>query len=146
MKDIPIKPYLIRAVYEWCVANDVIPYLTAVSSHCHNLPTNLTICNDVTLNIDPAATSDLLIDNEFVQFNTRFNGLTKKITIPIGVVISIFPKELGHGLSFIPEIMEDQKVNLIETENSKSKMPVKTKSSKNGAKVNRDKSFLKIVK
>lgn len=146
MKDISIKPFLIRAVYDWCVANATTPYLTAISSQCHNLPANLTIDQNVTLNIDPAATGGFTIDHEFVRFNTRFNGLALKITIPIEAIKSIFSKELGHGLSFVPEIMENSKVNLIETENKKNKIPVKAKNSKKDTKVNRDKSFLKIVK
>lgn len=146
MRDVSIKPYLIRAVYEWCIANSVAPYITAISSQCHNLPENLTIDKNVTLNIDLAATDDLVIDNEFVQFNARFNGLAKKISIPIEAIKSIFSKELGHGLSFVPEIMEDSGVNLIETENSKSRIPAKVKNSKADSKISRDKSFLKIVK
>ncbi len=123
MKDIPIKPYLIRAVYEWCIASEVAPHLTAVSIHCHNLPENLVLHEDVTLNI------------EFVQFNARFNGISRKILIPIEAVKAIFSKELEHGLSFTPE-----------TKNKKVKIPVKTRDSKINTKVNRDKSFLKIVK
>ncbi|MBK6618885.1 MAG: ClpXP protease specificity-enhancing factor SspB [Nitrosomonas sp.] len=135
MKDIAIKPYLIRAVYEWCIASEVAPHLTAVSIHCHNLPENLVLHEDVTLNIDPVATDGLSINDEFVQFNARFNGISRKILIPIEAVKAIFSKELEHGLSFTPE-----------TKNEKVKIPVKTIDSKINTQVNRDKSFLKIVK
>ncbi|MDT8364020.1 MAG: ClpXP protease specificity-enhancing factor SspB [Nitrosomonas sp.] len=146
MKNISVKPYLIRAVYQWCVDNNVTPQLTVVSIHCHNLPENLMTHEDVTLNIGPSATTNLLIDNEFIQFDTRFNGFIKKITIPVDAIKAVFSKELEHGLTFVNGIMEHTKVNLVETEDSKNSVPDKPNGLKTNANTNRSKPFLKIIK
>lgn len=150
MKDISsIKPYLIRAVYEWCVANSMTPYLTAISRQCHNLPSNLTTDRNVVLNIDPSATDKLIINDEFVQFSARFNGLSKKITIPIDAVESIFSKELRHGLSFIPGMIEETTKGATETVCRETEIPVRTEKTESLAadlKASHAKPFLKVVK
>ncbi len=146
IKDLSIKPYLIRAVYEWCIANNATPHLTALSSSCQNLPVDLSNSEDITLNIGLTAVSDLLMNNELIQFNTRFNGFVKKVTIPVEAIRSIFSKESGDGLSFFPEITNSSGISMIEAENSKKQVADGIKGSENDIKFNRDKSFLKIVK
>lgn len=146
MRDLPIKPYLIRAVYEWCVSNDATPHLTALSSCCNNLPTDLSVHKYVTLNINLAAISGLQMNNEFVEFNTRFNGSVKKITIPVEAIRSIFSKESGQGLNFFPEITNNSGTNLVEAEDNKEQAAIRIKNPKNDIETNPDKPSLKIVK
>lgn len=99
-----IKPYLIRAVYEWCIDNGHCPYISVLEEGCSGVSIELFENGKVTLNISSQSVTDLLIDNEIIQFVTRFNGVSKKVSIMLGAVVAIFSRESGQGLTFAPEI------------------------------------------
>ncbi len=99
-----IKPYLIRAVHQWCTDNMNCPHVSVLESGCSGIPAELFKDGEIILNISYQATSDLLIDNETIQFVARFNGVSRKVEIMIGAVIAIFTRESGQGLTFTPEI------------------------------------------
>ncbi len=143
-----IKPYLIRAVYEWCTNNDFTPYISAVIDGCSDIPVELAEDGEITLNISHTATHGLLISNETICFTTRFNGVARQIEIAVGAVKAVFAKELGQGLTFIPEVVP--KANKAVTNEEQGAIIQSTAldddQDASFPEVKRSKSFLKLVK
>jgi stringent starvation protein B len=101
--EIGTKPYLIRAIYEWCVDCGYTPYLSvSVTSACR-VPMEYVKNNELVLNVSPSATRNLKIDNDRVHFSARFNGVSREVSVPIGAVAGIFARENNEGLLFKAE-------------------------------------------
>lgn len=100
------KPYLIRALYEWCMDYQHTPYLAAWVNEYTRVPMQYVQDNQIVLNISATATQNLIIDNEWVSFHARFGGVSQEVWIPIGHVLSIFSKESGEGMGFDVEPYE----------------------------------------
>lgn len=99
-QEISTKPYLMRAIYEWCADSGLTPYLAvAVDEHCQ-VPLEFVKDGEIVLNIGPSATPDLTIDNAWVSFSARFSGVAREIFVPVGAVIGIYARENGQGLFF----------------------------------------------
>ncbi len=104
MSEQSAKPYLVRALYEWCVEQGYTPYLAVrVNSKTH-VPTDFVKNGEIILNVSPLATHKLTMDNEWTLFNARFNGVTQEIAVPFSAVVGIFAKETGYGMGFQPEV------------------------------------------
>lgn len=100
MSDKSTKPYLIRAIYEWCVDNGYTPYLSVVVDNRTRVPLEYVKDGGIVLNLSPSATHGMLMDNDWIQFSARFNGVSRQIEIPIAAVAGIFARENGEGLGF----------------------------------------------
>ena len=99
-EDVSIRPYLLRAVYEWCVEKKYTPYLaTDAQRNDVQIPSAAGGDKIVILNISPSAVRDLTI-NDMVMFTARFNGVTSHVILPTGAVTGIYARETGSGLSF----------------------------------------------
>lgn len=99
--DIPsTKPYLLRAIHEWCSDNGLTPYITVAVDAGVRVPPEFVRDGQITLNIDYDATSHLRIDNETLAFNARFNGAAREILIPVSNVLAIYARENGMGMGF----------------------------------------------
>ena len=98
--DTSTKPYLMRAIYEWCVDSGLTPYLAVVVDNNCQVPMEFVKDGEIVLNIGAGATPNLTIDNEWVSFNARFGGVAREIFVPVGAVIGIYAKENGQGLFF----------------------------------------------
>lgn len=94
------KPYLIRALYEWCLDSGFTPYLAVWVNEHTRVPMQFVQDNQIVLSISEAATKDLHIDNDWIHFHARFGGVSQELWIPVGHVISIFAKENGVGMGF----------------------------------------------
>ncbi len=94
------KPYLIRAIYEWCQDNQYTPYLASAIDENVVVPSEYSNNKELVLNISFSATKDLLIDNEWITFKAVFNGVAHEIVIPIANVLAIFAKENSQGMQF----------------------------------------------
>lgn len=94
------KPYLIRALYEWCNDNGYTPYLQIWVNEYTRVPRQYVQEQHITLNIGMNATQNLVIDNEWITFQARFGGVAQNIDIPVGHVKAIFAKETGEGMGF----------------------------------------------
>ncbi|MCP1660307.1 ClpXP protease specificity-enhancing factor [Neisseria perflava] len=94
------KPYLLRALYEWCLDNSQTPHIVAWVNEHTRVPPQYVRENEIVLNIGPTASHDLSIDNEWVSFAARFGGVLHDIWIPVGHIISIFGRESGEGMGF----------------------------------------------
>ena len=100
------KPYLLRALYEWCTDNGQTPHLVVWVNEHTRVPMQYVRDNEIVLNIGPAASHNLNIDNDWISFSARFGGVAHDIWIPVGHVISIFSRESGEGRGFEVEPYE----------------------------------------
>jgi stringent starvation protein B len=100
------RPYLIRALYEWCTDNGYTPYIAAYVDDTVQVPREHVKNNEIVLNISMDATSALKLGNEFVEFKARFSGSAREIMVPIDRVIAIYARENGQGMAFpVPQGM-----------------------------------------
>ena len=97
------KPYVVRALYEWCADAGFTPYLTVLVNNQTRVPMAYVRDGQITLNISMTATQNLQIDNEAITFNARFGGAPFSLYIPMGAVIGIYARESAEGLFFEPE-------------------------------------------
>ena len=100
MSEQSAKPYLIRAICEWCADNTLTPYLAVKVNSQTRVPAAYVKNGEIVLNISTGATRRLTIDNERVQFTARFNGVSQEVSVPIAAVSGIFAKETGYGFAF----------------------------------------------
>lgn len=100
----PLKPYLIRAIYDWILDNQLTPHLLVDAEHPQAvLPMQFVQDGRIILNIRPQAVEALDLANEAIEFNTRFSGKSTYVKAPIGAVLAIYAKENGKGMVFEPE-------------------------------------------
>jgi stringent starvation protein B len=104
MSEQSAKPYLVRALYEWCVEQGYTPYLAVRVNSKTRVPMDYVKNGEIILNVSPLATHKLTMDNEWTLFNARFNGSTQEIAVPFAAVVGIFAKETGYGMGFQPEV------------------------------------------
>jgi stringent starvation protein B len=103
-----MKPYLLRAVHQWCTDQGHTPYLAvAVLGDRIRVPMEYVKDNEIVLNVSYNATRDMLIENDFITFSARFNGVPQDIVVPIGNVIALFARENGMGMNFEAVIDEE---------------------------------------
>jgi stringent starvation protein B len=94
------RPYLLRALYEWCADNALTPYVAAFVDDSVKVPREHVKNNEIVLNISMDATSNLQIGNDFLQFKARFGGVAREIVVPIDHIIAIYARENGQGMAF----------------------------------------------
>jgi len=97
---ISTKPYLVRAIFEWCVDQGFVPYLTVTVDGSTRVPRGHVKDGQITLNIGPEATHQLILGNEEITFQARFNGSSFPVVVPINAVAAIFARENGQGMAF----------------------------------------------
>lgn len=100
MSGLSQQPYLLRALYEWCVDSGYTPYINVrVDAHTR-VPTAFVRDGQIVLNIGPNAVRNLQMDNEWVSFSARFGGVAHEILVPVGNVVAIYARETGEGMVF----------------------------------------------
>ena len=107
MAEISTKPYMIRAIYEWCCDSGHTPYLLVKVGGRARVPMQHVNNGEIVLNVSPMATHALQMGNELIQFEARFNGVPEHIVVPVGNVAAIYARETGSGMAFSPEIDEE---------------------------------------
>jgi len=100
MSEQSAKPYLIRAICEWCADNGLTPYLAVKVNAETRVPTSYVKNGEIVLNIGASATRKLTIDNVGVRFSARFSGTSHEVAVPMSAVAGIFAKETGYGFAF----------------------------------------------
>ena len=101
MSDVPsTKPYLVRALHQWCVDHGFTPYLAVFVTEQVHVPMDYVSNNEITLNLSPDACHGLEIGQDWITFKARFAGVPRDIDIPISHVMAIYAKENGQGMSF----------------------------------------------
>ena len=100
MSEIPTKPYILRALYEWCVDNGYTPHLAVKVDSRVQVPSEYVKAGEITLNISPTAVHKLQMGNELIEFSARFGGVARQIAVPIVAVHALYARETGHGMTF----------------------------------------------
>ena len=100
MSEISTKPYLMRAIYEWCTDNGYTPYLAVMVDAYTQVPVQFVRDGQIVLNISQGATKGLKMDNEAVRFGARFGGVAREVYVPVENVIAIYASENGQGMAF----------------------------------------------
>jgi stringent starvation protein B len=104
MSEQSAKPYLVRAICEWCADNGLTPYLAVKVNGQTRVPAAHVKNGEIVLNVSANATRRLTIDNDRVQFSARFSGASQEVSVPMSAVAGIFAKETGYGFAFtVPE-------------------------------------------
>ncbi len=104
MAETSTKPYMIRALHEWCTDNGYTPQIAVQVDANTMVPTAHIRDGQITLNIGTLATNRLVIGNDAIEFQARFSGVTENLYIPIGTVTAIFARETGAGMGFEVEL------------------------------------------
>jgi stringent starvation protein B len=94
------KPYLIRAIHEWCSDSGLTPYITVQVNADTRVPAEHVKNGEIVLNVGNDAAHRLTIGNDRIQFAARFNGVSRECSIPVEAVTGVFAKENGQGLFF----------------------------------------------
>lgn len=122
------RPYLIRALYEWCTENGFSPYLAVQVDASVRVPMDHVKNGEIVLNISFDATSSMQLGNEFIEFKARFGGVAREIVIPVTHVTAIYARENGQGMAFpAPTVLTSAAVSTlppIEAPAARSVSPV----------------------
>jgi len=103
------RPYLIRALYEWLVDNDLTPYLLVDANRDEvHVPTRYVEEGRIVLNVSPSAVRDLSLGNDLVAFEARFGGSAFAISLPPDAVLGVYARENGKGMLFPDEGVQDE--------------------------------------
>ena len=94
------RPYLIRALHDWCTDNGFTPYLAVHVDGSVTVPMEYVKNNEIVLNVGFEATSSLKLGNDFIEFRARFGGMARDILVPIDHVVAIYARENGQGMAF----------------------------------------------
>ena len=94
------RPYLIRALHDWCTDNGFTPYIAVFVDAAVQVPMEYVKNNEIVLNVGFEATSGLKLGNDFIEFKARFGGASREIVVPVDHVIAIYARENGQGMAF----------------------------------------------
>ncbi len=94
------RPYLIRALYDWCSDNGLTPYVAVMVDETVQVPREYVKDGEIVLNISFDATSALKLGNEYIEFKARFGGVARDIHVPVSRVLAIYARENGQGMAF----------------------------------------------
>ncbi|MBO9357103.1 ClpXP protease specificity-enhancing factor [Bordetella petrii] len=100
MGETSTKPYLLRALHEWCTDNGYTPYITVQVDEHTLVPLAHVRDGQITLNVGTLATNKLVLGNEFIEFQARFSGVTENVSVPVAAVSAIYARETGAGMGF----------------------------------------------
>ena len=145
MSEQSAKPYLIRAICEWCADSTLTPYLAVKVNAETRVPMAFVKNGEIVLNVSTTATRKLTIDNEWIQFTARFNGSSQEVSVPMNAVSGIFAKETGYGFSF--SSAQDPVASLVAATAPHDPEPVEPEPSpKEAGKAKARPSHLQIIK
>jgi stringent starvation protein B len=94
------RPYLIRALHDWCSDNGFTPYIAVYVDARVQVPNEYVKNNEIVLNVGFEATTALKLGNEAIEFKARFGGKSREIMVPVDHVIAIYARENGQGMAF----------------------------------------------
>ena len=149
------KPYLIRALYEWCTDNGYTPHIAVKVQGQVRVPMEFVRNGDIVLNIAFSATSGLQMDNQAVTFKARFGGVSRDIYVPIDAIAAIYASENGQGMAFdvIADLAASKELLDVETAPAKAELSLslaasgsETDAEENKSKEGRKKPSLTVIK
>lgn len=97
----PSRPYLVRALNDWILDNDMTPYIVVdVDVQGVSVPEDYVTNGQIILNISPGAVNELLVGEDAISFKARFGGVPMHVYVPIVAIMAIYSKENGQGMVF----------------------------------------------
>jgi stringent starvation protein B len=142
MSEQSAKPYLVRAICEWCADNGLTPYLAVRVNRETKVPLAYVKNGEIVLNVSASATRRLTIDNDWIQFTARFNGVSQEVSVPMSAVAGIFAKETGYGFAF--NVPQDPAASLVNA-TAPTDEP-RARAETNGEKARARPSHLQVIK
>jgi stringent starvation protein B len=114
------RPYLIRALHEWCIDNGLTPLITVQVDSSTQVPREHVKDKEIVLNLSFDATSGLKLGNDYIEFKARFSGVARDIVVPVNRVVAIYARENSQGMAFpnlpVFDGSSDEDVNTVKTE------------------------------
>lgn len=144
MQEPSTKPYLIRALHDWCTDNGYTPHIVVKVDENTVVPVSHIHDGQITLNVGLLATNQLRIGNEYIDFQARFNGITEDIFVPVAAVTAIYARETGTGMGF--EVSESAPYAQEEVRPSDASAPTTDSSEGSKPSGGAKPSHLKIIK
>jgi len=124
MSDIPSnKPYLIRALHQWCSDNGFAPFMAVFVDSTVEVPMEFVKNDEIVLNLSTEACHQLHIENDFISFQARFGGVPRKILVPITHVLAIYARENGQGMSFPFDPSQARDLHIADTSDAHPEKP-----------------------
>jgi len=119
MSDIPSnKPYLIRALHQWCTDFGFTPFMAVFVDSSVEVPMEFVKNDEIVLNLSLEACHQLNLDNDWISFQARFGGVPRKIMVPVSHVLAIYARENGQGMSFPFDASQSSKSKEVSPENA----------------------------
>ena len=100
MSKVSTKPYLVRAIYDWCLDQGYTPYVAVMVDARTVVPPGFARDGQIVLNLSPDATAHLVMGNELITFQARFGGVAHALSLPVANVLAVYARENGHGMAF----------------------------------------------
>ena len=133
MSDIPSnKPYLIRALHQWCTDFGFTPFIAVFVDARVEVPMEFVKNDEIVLNLSVEACHQLAIENDWISFQARFGGIPRKIMVPVSHVLAIYARENGQGMSFPFDPAQARDLHVADAADS---APEKPKSSRPALKI-----------
>ena len=133
MSDVPSnKPYLIRALHQWCTDFGFTPFIAVFVDARVEVPMEFVKNDEIVLNLSLEACHQLQMENDWISFQARFGGIPRKIMVPVTHVLAIYARENGQGMSFP---FDPKQVRGLHAADSKDESPEKPKTSRPALKI-----------
>src|SRR5262245_35378106 len=100
MSEISTKPYLIRAIHQWCTDSGYTPYIAVLADETVSVPREFVKNGEIVLNVSPLATNRLQLGNDAIEFQARFGGVPREVYVPVEKVLAVYARENGQGMAF----------------------------------------------
>lgn len=114
------RPYLIRALHEWCADNGFSPYIAVHVDASVRVPMEFVKNGEIVLNVSLDATSALRLGNDFIEFKARFGGVAREIVVPVSHVVAIYARENGQGMAFPAPVSVAAELSVIDDPSASS--------------------------
>ena len=133
MSDVPSnKPYLIRALHQWCTDFGFTPFIAVFVDASVEVPMEFVKNDEIVLNLSLEACHQLQIENEWISFQARFGGIPRKIMVPVTHVLAIYARENGQGMSFP---FDSKQARDLQKADSSDQPPEKPKTNRPSLKI-----------
>ena len=130
MSDIPSnKPYLIRALHQWCTDFGFTPFIAVFVDASVEVPMEFVKNDEIVLNLSLEACHQLALENDWISFQARFGGIPRKIMVPVTHVLAIYARENGQGMSFPFDPAQARTLHIADSADSALEKPKTTRPS-----------------
>ena len=130
MSDVPSnKPYLIRALHQWCTDFGFTPFIAVFVDARVEVPMEFVKNDEIVLNLSLEACHQLQLENDCISFQARFGGIPRKIMVPVTHVLAIYARENGQGMSFPFDASQHRDLHLVDSEDKAPEKPTAPRPS-----------------